>query len=485
MDVYLLPGEMILPDAARLFRSRPGFVGSPDATKDGMPGVAYRWLEVTGPLHPPESRFADGYFARTDDPAPMLREFMKAAYRRPPTEAEVGRYLKIVKDGLAASVGFTEAMIAGYTAVLCSPGFLYLEEEPGLLSSNALASRLSYFLWNAPPDPTLRGLDLRRPTVLKAETERLMNSPRVKDFLSAFLDFWLDLRKLGDNTPDQTLYPEYYLDDLLTESATKETQLFIGHLLEKNLPASNIVDSKFTFLNSHLARHYDLPAVGGSGMRYVELPANSKRGGLLTQASVLKVTANGTTTSPVLRGVWIMERILGDPPPPPPPGTPAVEPDTRGATTIREQLDKHRSNASCASCHRKIDPPGFALESFDVFGKWRTRYRSIGEGEPVHGLGKNGHAFTFRLSQTVDASGQMATGEQFQDVVEFKRLLLKDERQIARNLVQQLIAYSTGAPVGFADRAEVERILDVSAKDHFGVRTLIHQVIQSKLFSSK
>ena len=485
MDVYLLPGEMILPDAARLFRSRPGFIGSPDATKDGMPGVAYRWLEISGPMHPPESRIVDRFFARANDPAPMLREFMKAAYRRPPTEAEVQRYLKIVKDRLTASADFTEAMIAGYTAVLCSPGFLYLEEEPGLLSSSALASRLSYFLWNAPPDQSLRGQDLKRPTVLKAETERLLNSPRVKDFLSAFLDFWLDLRKLGDNTPDQTLYPEYYLDDLLTESATKETQLFIGHLLEKNLPASNIVDSKFSFLNSHLARHYDLPTVEGSAMRYVELPADSKRGGLLTQASVLKVTANGTTTSPVLRGVWIMERILGDPPPPPPPGTPAVEPDTRGATTIREQLDKHRSNASCASCHRKIDPPGFALESFDVLGKWRTRYRSIGEGEPVKGIGKNGHAFAFRLSQPVDASGQILSGEKFQDIADYKRLLLKDERQIARNLVQQLIAYSTGAPVGFADRAEVERILDASAKDHFGVRTLIRQVIQSKLFSSK
>jgi len=482
MNVYLLPGEMILPDAARLFRSRPGFVGSPDATKDGMPGVAYRWLEVAGPLHPPESREVDRFFAKAGNPETLLREFMKAAYRRPPMEAEVQRYLKIVKDG---SANTSEALIAGYTAVLCSPGFLYLEEAPGLLSSDALASRLSYFLWNAPPDASLRSHSLKRPAALKAETERLLNSPRVKDFLGAFLDFWLDLRKLGDNTPDQTLYPEYYLDDLLLESATKETQLFMGHLLEKNLPAANIVVSKFTFLNSHLARHYELPAVEGSAMRYVELPANSTRGGLLTQASVLKVTANGTTTSPVLRGVWIMERILGDPPPPPPPGTPAVEPDTRGATTIREQLDKHRSNASCASCHRKIDPPGFALESFDVLGKWRTRYRSIGEGEPVQGLGKNGHAFTFRLSQPVDASGQMSTGDKFQDVVEFKRLLLKDERQIARNLVQQFIAYSTGAPVGFADRAEVERILDVSAKDRFGVRTLIHQVIQSKLFSRK
>jgi hypothetical protein len=217
----------------------------------------------------------------------------------------------------------------------------------------------------------------------------------------------------------------------------------------------------------------------------VDLPAGSVRGGLLTQASVLTVTANGTTTSPVMRGVWIMERILGDPPPPPPPGTPAVEPDTRGATTIREQLDKHRSVASCASCHRKIDPPGFALESFDVVGAWRDRYRSSEAGERVTGYGKNGWAFEFRLGKPVDASGQMATGESFRDVAEFKRLLLKDRRQIARNMAKQLVTYATGAPPGFADRAEIERILDAAEKDGSGVRSLIYRVIESKLFTSK
>ena len=484
LDVHLLPGEMILPDASRLFRSRPGFVGSPDATEAGMPGVAYRWMEVTGPV-----RGAGKVDLTPGDPERSLRQFMTATYRRPPLEAEVQRYLKIVSARLATSPDFTEAMLAGYTAVLCSPGFLYLEEEPGPLTSNALASRLSYFLWNAPPDRELRTLAasgaLRKPDVLHAQTNRLLDAPRAKDFLDAFLDFWLDLRKLGDTTPDQTLYPEYYLDDLLLESALKETQLFFGDLVRRNLPAASIVDARFTYLNSHLARHYDLPPVEGSKMRLTQLPANSPRGGLLTQASILKVTANGTTTSPVLRGAWIMERILGEPPPPPPPGVPAVEPDTRGATTIRQQLDKHRSIASCAACHHKIDPPGFALESFDVLGKWRDRYRSIGEGEPVKGIGKNGHAFTFRLSQPVDASGQLATGEPFHDIVEFKRLLLKNERQIARNLVRQFIVYGTGAPVSFADRAEVERILDAAAKDSYGVRSLLHQVVQSKLFTNK
>jgi hypothetical protein len=383
----------------------------------------------------------------------------------------------------------SEALIAGYVGVLCSPGFLYMEEKPGQLNSWALASRLSYFLWNAPPDDSLRKLastgTVTKPEVLRAQTDRLLDSERSRDFVDAFLDYWLDMRRVGDTTPDVTLYPDYYLDDLLTESALRETQLFFDRLVRKNLPVRNLIQSDFTMVNSHLARHYGLPPVDGVAMRMVPLPADSVRGGLLTQASVLKVTANGTTTSPVLRGVWIMERILGDPPSPPPPGVGAVEPDTRGAVTIRQQLDKHRSIASCAACHNKIDPPGFALENFDVAGGWRDRYRSTEKGEPVQGLGKNGHEFTFRLGQKVDAAGELNGGGKFENVLELKRLLLRDERQIARNFVRQLVTYATGAPPTFADRPEVERILDASAKDGYGVRTLIHQVVRSDLFTHK
>ena len=487
LNVHLLAGEQILPDASRLFRSRPGFIGSPEASAEGMPGVAYRWMEIDGPTTPPAVKLVDG-----TAPEPLLRRFMTAAYRRPPTEAEVARYLKIVNDRVPPA-GLNEAMIAGYVAVLCSPGFLYLDEAPGPLTGHALANRLSYFLWNAPPDAELRKVAasgaIRQPEVLRAQTDRLLNHARSRDFTDAFLDYWLDLRKLNDTTPDVVLYPDYYLDDLLNESAMSETQLFFSHAIRKNLPARTLVNSDFTFLNEHLARHYKIPGVQGVAMREAKLPANSVRGGLLTQASILKVTANGTTTSPVIRGVWIMERILGDPPPPPPPGTPAVEPDTRGATTIRQQLDKHRAVQSCAVCHVKIDPPGFALESFDVAGGFRERYRSSEQGDTVTGLGKNGHAFEFRLSQPVDASGQMATGEAFKDISEFKKLLAQNERQLARNMARQFIAYATGAPATFADRAEVERILDASKDasnaNRYGLRTILHNVVQSRLFTSK
>jgi hypothetical protein len=238
-------------------------------------------------------------------------------------------------------------------------------------------------------------------------------------------------------------------------------------------------------LNERLAAHYGLPPVEGAALRRVPLPADSPRGGLMTQASVLKVTANGTTTSPVLRGAWIMERILGQTPPPPPPSVPAVEPDTRGATTIRAQLDKHRTQQACAACHTKIDPAGFALENFDVMGGWRDRYRALADGPPGGGIGHNGQKFTFQPGPPVDASGTLPDGRQFGDIRALKGLLLDDEGQLARNLTRQLVVYATGAPVRFGDRPEIERILANTRPGHHGARTLIHEIVQSELFINK
>ncbi len=197
------------------------------------------------------------------------------------------------------------------------------------------------------------------------------------------------------------------------------------------------------------------------------------------------VTANGTTTSPVLRGAWIMERILGQPSPPPPP-VPAVEPDLRGAQTIREQLAKHRDQASCATCHSKIDPPGFALESFDVMGGYRDRYRALADkGQREKGLGKNGQPFAFRYGPPVDCTGEMPDGRKFADIREFKRMLLADEPQIARNLVGQFVVYATGEPVGFGDRQQVEQILEQTRPAGHGLRSLVHAIVQSELFLRK
>ena len=237
-----------------------------------------------------------------------------------------------------------------------------------------------------------------------------------------------------------------------------------------------------------LADHYGIPGVQGVTMRRVALPPGSPRGGFMTQASILKVTANGTTTSPVLRGKWITERIMGYNLPPPPAAVPAIEPDTRGAVTIRQQLDKHRADESCAACHRKIDPPGFALESFDVMGAWRDRYRSESPAklyDTMGRFGKNGAPLTFHLAQPVDSAGELSDGRAFRDVRDLKSLLLKDEAQLARNLVRQLLVFSTGASERFSDRVTVEKIVQATKSRQYGVRSIVHQLIQSDLFLNK
>jgi hypothetical protein len=348
-------------------------------------------------------------------------------------------------------------------------------------------------LWNSPPDEELRSVaargELHKPEVLAAQTERMLaDREKSRRFVDAFLDYWLDLRKIVATAPDATLYPDYYLDDLLTESADLETRAFFAELIRENLPAGNIVSSDFAMLNERLADLYGVPGVKGVAIRRVPLPPGSVRGGLMTQASILKITANGTTTSPVLRGSWIMERVLGKPPPPPPAAVPAIEPDIRGATTIRQQLEKHRAQATCAACHAKMDPAGFALENFDVVGGWRPRYRAVGGtgGEArVDGFGHNGQPFEFHLGPAVDPSATLPDGRSFTDIRELKKLLLADQRQVARNLLQQLITYSTGAGVRFGDRAAVEAILDRTEKGGYGVRSLVKEIVASEMFGMK
>ena len=383
---------------------------------------------------------------------------------------------------------FTEAMFAGYTAVLCSPSFLYLEEKQGRLSDDALATRLAFFLWNSPPDAELRTLaaagKLHEPTTLRAQTDRLINDPKAQRFYDAFTDYWLDLRKAGSNDPDANLYPDYYLDDHLVESARDESHATFAELVRANLPVRNVVEADFVIVNERLASLYGLPGVMGASLRKVVLPPESVRGGFMTQAAVLKVTANGTTTSPVIRGAWIMERILGRKPPPPPKSVPAVEPDTRGATTIRQQLEKHRTNESCSTCHLKIDPPGFALESFDVMGGFRQKYRALDGKTPEVGIGKNGQKFAFHNALTAETYGEL-DGKKFTDIRSFKRIVAADERQLARNLLGQFTVYATGAAVGFADRAKVEAILNRTAGAHYPVRELVHGLVSSELFLNK
>ena len=400
-----------------------------------------------------------------EDAERLLRDFTRVAFRRPVQQIEMTGFLALFQKEFARGSGFTRALLSAYTGVLASPGFVFLEEQPGRLDPMALATRLSLFLWNSTPDATLRARaergELANSDVLRAETERLLNDPRAARFVEAFTDFWLDLRKVDDTSPSSTIYNDYELDDPLKFAAIDETRLFFAELVRANLPARNVVASDFTFLNERLARHYGIPGIDGARMRRVTLPPGSDRGGLMTMASVLKVTANGTTTSPVLRGHWITEHILGIETPPPPASVKAVEPDIRGAVTIRQQLAKHRDDPSCASCHTKMDPPGFALENYDVMGGFRDRYRAVAENvKPVPGYGMNGQAFAFHFGLPVDAAGELPDGRAYRDVREFKQLVVQDERPIARHLAVQLLIFATGAPVNFSERPAMELLAE-------------------------
>jgi hypothetical protein len=337
------------------------------------------------------------------------------------------------------------------------------------------------------PDEELLDLvakgELTRPATLRAQVERMLNDVRAQRFATNFAGQWLDLRNINATSPDPQIYGEF--DDFLFWSMPRETQMFFDEVLRADLSLTNFVQSDWTFLNQRLAQHYGIPKVFGGELRKVKLSAGSHRGGVLTQASILKVTADGTRTSPVLRGKWVLDRIVGRPPSPPPPDIPAIEPDIRGATTIRQQLDKHRHTPACASCHRHIDPPGFALESFDVIGGWRDFYRAThpnqrGMVDLVNYPGRQ----IFR-GLDVEKGGETPGGQSFKDSDDYKQLLLADKDQLARNLVRKLITYATGAEIQFADREVVEQLVEKSRAQGYGFRSLIHEVVQSRVFLNK
>ncbi len=465
------------------------------------PGLVLQWVEVEGPLMdawPPASHvrlFGDLRQAPTpenknrlevvstnpdDDAEKILRPFARRAFRRPLGDDELRPFLNRVKAKLANGYSFEQAVKVGLKSILVSPEFLFLRETPGKLDDFALASRLSYFLWSSTPDEELLTLaaekKLSRPETLRQQVERLLQSPKAAAFTKNFAGQWLNLRSLDATMPDPTLYPEF--NDGLKESMAQEPVLFFDEVLKNDLSLSNFVASDFSLINAPLAALYGIPGIEGRNFRKVTLPPESHRGGVLTMAAVLKVTANGTNTSPILRGAWVLDRILGTPPPKPTVDVEAVEPDIRGATTIREQLAKHRSRPECASCHARIDPPGFALESFDVIGGWRENYRSVGKGEPVNGR-------RYKKGPAVDCADVLTDGRRFKDIDEFKQLLVKDKDQLARALTEKLLVYGTGGAPSIADRPEIEAIVRAVQPKGYGFRSLIHEIVQSPLFQQK
>jgi hypothetical protein len=418
----------------------------------------------------------------------LLGQFLPRAFRRPVQAETRKQYVAKVEERLKVGDCFETAMRWAYRAALCSPDFLYHVEPAGKLDDYALACRLSYFFWRSMPDEKLTALAkagrLHEGDVLRAESERLLNDAKSERFIEDFLGQWLKLRLISATDPDRKLYPEF--SPYLQDSMVGESRAYFRELIVKDLDASHLVKSNFAMLNERLAVHYGIPGVSGSQIRRVTLPAGSPRGAFLTQASILKITANGTTTSPVPRGAFVMDRLLGQPPEPPPPNIPAIEPDVRGAKTIREQLDKHRANTACASCHAKMDPPGFALESFDVIGGVRTRYRSIGAGDPApRGSIDPFIGISFKLGPKVDASGVLPDGRTFGGINEFQDLLAADNGRLLKNLARQFAIYGTGRNVSFSDREQLAAIVSNTQKHGGGVRTLIRELTQSELFKTR
>ncbi len=470
----------------------------PPFPEGGQPGIAFQWLEMEGPIAPAAWPTAshrvlfDAMGSEMKSPNPeaeakrLLRRFLNLAAREPVPEEAAAKFEALTLARLKTGCSLADALLTGYKAFLASDLFLYLREPMREDDHYAIANRLSHFLSNTRPDAGLMELarqkKLRDAATLQRETDRLIASEGFARFVTQFTDSWLSLRELRRDDPDIRLYPEYRLDDYLVESMGMETRAFFTAMLRENLPATSLIDADFTFVNDRLARHYDLPPMSGSAMRKITLPKGSPYGGLLTQGSVMKISANGTTTSPVLRGAWIMDRLIGMPPPPPPPGVPAVEPDIRGAKSMRDLLALHTKSATCASCHAKFDPVGLALENFDVMGRWRTRYRGLEEGQRVTGIDPSGHDFSYTIAHAVDASGQLADGRGFQDVHALKAIFKANPRQLARNLLYQFTLYATGTPVRFADRREIEAMLDACAKNDYRVRDLMHALVQSKIF---
>jgi hypothetical protein len=448
------------------------------------------WVEVETPVVTEAERqsragLLPADFANESEVRDCLHRFCERSWRRPVTDAEVDRYVRIAAAERAAGEPPRAAFLSAMAAVLASKNFLYLQEgrlEDGLREAGTgekgdrlddwqLASRLSYFLWSSLPDEPLfaaaRAGRLHEPGVLKEQLARMLADPKRDRFMESFPRQWLQLQKVGMFPPDRGLYPDY--DRWLEKSMVLETQGFFAEMLTKNLPLAEFLVADWTILNPRLAEHYRLPQTAESGFARVSLPADSHRGGLLTQAAVLSLTSDGSRHRPVHRGAWILETIFGTSPPPPPPNVEPLEPTPKDASkmTVRMQLSDHATKATCASCHRKIDPLGFAFDNFDAVGRWRTVERvTAGKGD----------------DPPVDASGALADGRTYSGPDEFKQLLAADIDAFATAFTRHLATYALRRPLTVDDADEIAAITTACRDDGYRLKSLLEAFVVSDLF---
>jgi len=458
-----------------------------------MPYLYIDWLEFEGPVYPnwpPLSHqriLFDSPLKKTDPVAyarAVLTRFMQRAYRRPVTSEEVDRKVAIFERVRPDFDSFEQAIKEPLIAVLASPNFLFLTEPTAesvavveKLSDFEIASRLSYFLWSSMPDDTLFRLakngDIHKPEVLRLQVDRMLKDPKSKAFVENFAGQWLKLRDIGKNPPSELLFAHY--DAHLESSMRAESEAFFAEILYNDLDVRNFLDSDWVMINERLAKFYGIDGVKGDEIRRVTLPEGSPRGGVLTQASVLCVTSNGTRTSPVVRGVWILENILNDPPPPPPPNVEEVPQPAPGKSTNtqRERLALHREVVSCARCHQKIDPLGFALEHFDGSGYWREMEAS-GRHGAIH-----------RNDPKVDAHAELPNGNKFYGSDGLKAELLKQEDRFLGLLASKLTVYALGRDVTRSDRESLRAAVTKMKNNDRTLRSLINDIVTSPAFITK
>ncbi len=430
-----------------------------------------------------EQRHRDAYMPKEETLAAArigLGNLAKRAFRRPVPDAELDKYVDLVKSELAAKEKFRDAMKSAMLAILCSKSFLFLAEgdesrDRQTLTDWELASRLSYFLWSTMPDEELFRLaeqgKLHEKEILRKQVARMLADPRAARFADSFASQWLQLKKVGRFPPDKKLYPTY--DAHLEKSMVGETKAFFGEVLAKNLSLREFLDSDWTMLNQRLAEYYGLPADGlpRDGFARAPLPADSHRGGILTHAAILSLTSDGTRHRPVHRGVWVSESIFAKSPPPPPANVDPIEPNpvTAPKATLRMKLEAHIHDARCASCHSRIDPLGLAFENFDAIGRWRTE-------EITEGTGKN---------PTVNPAGKLPDGREYKTPEEFKKLLVADIDGFNAAFVEKLATYGLRRSVSFDDRQELANIAAASKDKDYRLRDLVEIFVLSDLFAKR
>jgi hypothetical protein len=468
VDVRLNKGENIMvhyASAAILNQSPTAIVEGKEMLVADL--LQVKSITVSGPEidawpPPARQRLLGNHSTAAADIHKKIEAFLSEAFRRPVPETTVRNFNRLYQAGLEQGLSEEASMSNVVEGVLTSPRFLYNYDKGDGQDSWAIANRLSYFLWNSMPDTELRKLaekgQLRKPRVLRQQVLRMLKDEKSERLVKDFTAQWLGLKDIELMRPDPKLYEDY--DPLLEAFMAQESEAFFEHVLSKNLSITSFLDSDFAMLNERLARHYEIEGVSGNAFQKVALPKENPRGGLLGQASILKLTSNGTRTSPVVRGVWILENILGDPPSPAPADVEPIEPDVRGTKTIFDMLSRHREVETCADCHKSIDPWGFGLEHFDAIGVYRSKYRN---GQPVYAKGS-------------------VPGGSFDGVVDMKKVLLDRSDQFARALTEKLLTYALGHPLSFSEKIVADDIAAANLEKGGGFKDLIITICTSPLF---